>query len=94
VAPRGAKARTTKAKGRIDEAGRLIRRAGGPRPAPAKSSANIDFDGSGRRTKRLIECKGAHEIVRRQVLFRDLDLTLTPGTRLASWAATAPARRP
>ena len=75
---RGPKARTTKAKARIQNAGRLIDELDDSRDRARVSTAKIDFTGSDRKTKRLLVAKG----IRKRDLFRDLDLLLTPGTRL------------
>src|SRR4051812_3930103 len=75
---RGPKARTTKAKARITSAGRLIEELAEGRDRARVSSAKIDFLASDRKTKRLWIGRG---LAKRQ-LFRDLDILLTPGTRL------------
>ncbi len=76
---RGPKARTTKAKARIQSAGKLMEELGESRERTAvQSAAKIDFTASERKTKRLWSAKG----LRRGELFRDLDILLTPGTRL------------
>ncbi|HEX8408205.1 MAG TPA: ABC-F family ATP-binding cassette domain-containing protein [Thermoanaerobaculia bacterium] len=75
---RGPKARTTKSKARIQNAGRLIDELGESRDRAQTFSAEIDFTASQRKTKRLWAGKG---LAKRQ-LFRDLDVLLTPGTRL------------
>jgi ATP-binding cassette subfamily F protein uup len=75
---RGAKARTTKAKARIQNAERLIDELQEGRDRAQTSSAGIDFTASQRKTKRLWSGKG---LAKRQ-LFRNLDLLLTAGARL------------
>ncbi|HUP47478.1 MAG TPA: ABC-F family ATP-binding cassette domain-containing protein [Thermoanaerobaculia bacterium] len=75
---RGPKARTTKAKARIQTAGRLIGELDDSRDRARVSTAKIDFDATDRKTKRLLAAKG----LRKRELFSDLDLLLTPGTRL------------
>jgi ABC transport system ATP-binding/permease protein len=76
---RGPKARTTKAKARIQSAGRLMDELDESRSRTASpSAAKIDFTASERKTKRLWSGKG----LRKRELFRDLDVLLTPGTRL------------
>jgi len=75
---RGPKARTTKSKARIQNAGRLIDELGESRDRAQTFSAEIDFTASQRKTKRLWAGKG---LAKRQ-LFRNLDVLLTPGTRL------------
>jgi ATP-binding cassette subfamily F protein uup len=89
---RGPKARTTKAKARIQNAGRLIDELGESRDRAQTSSADIDFTASQRRTKRLWVGRGLAKNFRRAAdsaamprapqLFSNLDLLLTPGARL------------
>jgi ABC transport system ATP-binding/permease protein len=75
---RGPKARTTKAKARVQAAGALIEELDESRERARVSTAKIDFTASERKTKRLWSGKG----LSKWSLFRDLDLLLTPGTRL------------
>ena len=76
---RGPKARTTKAKARIQSAGKLMDELEESRSrTAAQSAAKIDFTASDRKTKRLWSAKG----LRRGELFKDLDILLKPGTRL------------
>jgi ATP-binding cassette subfamily F protein uup len=75
---RGAKARTTKAKARIQNAERLIEERDEGRERAMTFSAEIDFTASQRKTKRLWSGKG---LAKRQ-LFSNLDVLLTPGARL------------
>src|SRR3954466_15164010 len=112
---RGPKARTTKAKSRIQSAGKLMGELEESRSRTREqSAAKIDFTASDRKTKRLwsakglrrrvvipsvVEGSGAREAARESrlppprslddarddaggELFRDLDILLTPGTRL------------
>jgi ATP-binding cassette subfamily F protein uup len=78
---RGPKARTTKAKARIQNAERLIDDLAESRDRAQTFSAEIDFNASQRKTKRLWAGRGLGKSVGRW-LFRDLDVLLTPGTRL------------
>ena len=75
---RGAKARTTKAKARIQNAERLIDELDESRARSATSTAGIDFTASQRKTKRLWSARG----LTKSPLFSNLDILLTPGTRL------------
>ena len=75
---RGAKARTTKAKARIQNAERLIEELDESRDRARSFSAEIDFTASQRKTKRLWQGRG----VAKRELFRNLDVLLTPGARL------------
>jgi ATP-binding cassette subfamily F protein uup len=79
---RGAKARSTKAKGRIREAGRLIDELEDARARHAVRAAGIDLTGSQRRTRRLLVARGVSTTRGGRELFRDVDVTITPGTRV------------
>ncbi|MFZ5428158.1 MAG: ABC-F family ATP-binding cassette domain-containing protein [Thermodesulfobacteriota bacterium] len=80
---RGAKARTTKAKARIDEAGRLMKELDKTRERNAlRGRAGIDFTGTARQTKRLLVAEGVSKSLGGRELFRDLDIVLSPGMRL------------
>ena len=79
---RGPKARTTKAKARIDNAGRLIDELQEGRERAMTSSATIDFTASQRKTKRLLRAEGLRKRMGERPIINDLDLLLTPGTRL------------
>jgi len=94
---RGPKARTTKAKARIQNAERLIDELDESRDRATSASATIDFTASRRKTKRLWAGRGLSKSVgswplpgsedrpaaedNRQ-LFSGLDVLLTPGMRL------------
>ena len=79
---RGAKARTGKSKARIDQAGRLIRELSQTEARAVKGVAQIDFMATDRRTKRLVSVEAVAKELGGRTLFRDLTLTLTPGSRL------------
>ncbi|MCM2316701.1 MAG: ABC-F family ATP-binding cassette domain-containing protein [Thermoanaerobaculia bacterium] len=79
---RGAKARTTKSKARIQSAESLIDELGESRVRSRTEIAKIDFTSSERQTKRLWSCKGLGKSFEGREIFRGLDLLLTPGTRL------------
>ena len=79
---RGAKARTTKSKARIQSAESLIDELGESRVRSRIEIAKIDFTSSERQTKRLWSCKGLGKSFEGREIFRDLDLLLTPGARL------------
>src|SRR5207237_7923818 len=76
---RGAKARSTKAKGRIKEAGRLIDELEDARARGATASAGIELAASQRRTRRLLVARGVSKTLGGRPLFRALDLAITPG---------------
>jgi ATP-binding cassette subfamily F protein uup len=79
---RGAKARSTKAKGRIKEADRLIEELRDARARAATRSADIDFTASGRRSRRLLVARGLAKSLGGRSLVQGLDVTITPGTRI------------
>jgi ATP-binding cassette subfamily F protein uup len=79
---RGAKARSTKAKGRIKEAGRLIDELQDTRARSAGPTAGIDFTSNQRRTRKLLVARGLAKSIGGRRLFSGLDLTVTPGTRV------------
>jgi len=79
---RGAKARSTKAKGRIKEADRLIEELRDARARAATRSADIDFTASGRRSRRLLVARGLAKSLGGRRLVQGLDVTITPGTRI------------
>ncbi len=79
---RGAKARSTKAKGRIKQAGRLIEELQDARARGLTATAGIDFTSSQRRTRRLLVARGLTVTRGGRTLVSDLDLVITPGTRV------------
>ncbi|MDH3330142.1 MAG: ABC-F family ATP-binding cassette domain-containing protein [Desulfobulbaceae bacterium] len=80
---RGPKARTTKAKYRVDEAHRLHEElAQIKKRNRAKQTVKIDFNATDRKTKKLLEAQGLAKSFAGRRLFTDLDLVLSPGKRL------------
>jgi ATP-binding cassette subfamily F protein uup len=79
---RGAKARSTKAKGRIKEAGRLIEELEDSRARGLVATAGIDFTSAQRRTRRLLVARALTKSLGGRTLIRGLDLVITPGTRV------------
>jgi ATP-binding cassette subfamily F protein uup len=79
---RGAKARSTKAKGRIQEAERLIDELADSRARSLSATAGIDFISSQRRTRRLVVARGVTKSLGGRRLVSGLDLIITPGTRV------------
>ena len=75
---RGPKARTTKAKARIQSAAALMEELEESKDRAKVSTAKIDFTASERKTKRLWTGKG----LAKWSLFENLDILLAPGTRL------------
>jgi len=78
----GAKARSTKAKGRIKEADRLIEELRETRARGATRTADIDFTASGRRSRKLLVARGLTKSRGGRRLISDLDLRITPGSRV------------
>ncbi len=80
---RGPKARSTKAKYRIDEAYKLT---GDLADVKARnrslSNVQIDFEATGRKTKKLLEVLGISKTYGDRTLFNNLDILLSPGSRL------------
>ena len=80
---RGPKARTTKAQARIDAAYDLKDELADTRGRNAQGAkARIEFDATGRKTRKLLEAKGAALERGGRRLFAGLDLELGPGSRL------------
>ena len=80
---RGAKARTTKAKGRIERANDMMSELGDLRQRNAQTAASkIDFSASGRQTRKLIQLKHVSKSLGDRELFRDISFTLAPKTKL------------
>jgi ATP-binding cassette subfamily F protein uup len=79
---RGAKARTSKSKARIDSAESSIERLAAGRARTVVSTAGIEFTSSGRKTKRLWSGQGLRIAFESTTIVEDLDLLLVPGMRL------------
>jgi ATP-binding cassette subfamily F protein uup len=80
---RGPKARTTKAKYRVDSALELQDELGAVRARNAlERRAQIEFDATGRRTRRLLHASGVALTRGARQLFAGIELTLSPGTCL------------
>jgi ABC transport system ATP-binding/permease protein len=79
---RGPKARTSKSRARIDEAGRLMTELADLESRAVRGTAKIDFTATERRTKRLVSVESISKSLGGRTLFRDLSMTLSPGTRL------------
>ncbi len=79
---RGPKARATKAKARIDNAGELIAELSDLRSRSQTANAGIDFAATGRKTKRLIHLEGVGFGFGGRALFDNLDFTITSGMRI------------
>jgi ATP-binding cassette subfamily F protein uup len=81
---RGAKARTTKAKGRIQQAHQMMSDLAELKTRNSQGQAvEIEFDASGRQTRKLIALKNVSKSTPDgRPLFRNLTLTLSPKTTL------------
>ncbi len=78
----GPKARTTKSRARIQEAGRLIGELAVVEGRQERRVAGIDFRGTERRTKRLVVAEHVAKRFGERHLLDDVNLVLGPGTRL------------
>ena len=80
---RGPKARATKAKYRIDGAHKMQDDLAEVKARNrASSRVQLDFDATGRKTKNLLVARGITKSYGEKPLFADLDITLSPGSRL------------
>jgi ATP-binding cassette subfamily F protein uup len=79
---RGAKARTSKSKARIANAGELQVKLADSLDRARVASADIDFTGTGRRTKRLVTAELIARGFGGRMLFRGVSFALGPGMRL------------
>jgi ABC transport system ATP-binding/permease protein len=79
---RGAKARTTKSKARIDKAQELMDELADLNTRTRSGTARIDFSATDRQTKRLLELRGLSCAVGGRRLFKDLSLIVSAGSRV------------
>jgi ATP-binding cassette subfamily F protein uup len=79
---RGPKARATKAKARIDNAGELISELSDLKARSQTANAGIDFAATGRKTRRLIHLEGVGFGYEGKALLENLDFTITSGMRV------------
>jgi len=79
---RGPKARATKAKARIDNAGEMIAELSDLKSKSRTADVNIDFVATGQKTKRLIHLEDVGFGFEGQPLFEHLDFTITAGMRV------------
>jgi ATP-binding cassette subfamily F protein uup len=79
---RGPKARATKAKARIDNANALIAELRDSEARSRTAAAGINFDATGRQTKRLIEVENATVTLGDREIFRGVSVLLTNGLKL------------
>ena len=77
------KAQRTKSKWRIEEAYRLTDELRDLQRRNAQTAtAGIDFESTGRKSKKLLVVKGVSKTLGQKRLFQDVSLFLSPGTRL------------
>ena len=79
---RGPKARTSKSRSRIQAAEQSIEALAESDARQRGGSVGLDFNASGRRTKRLWSCEGLSKRFGERRPVENLDLLLTAGTRL------------
>lgn len=76
------KARGTKAKYRIDQAGDMRRELQALQHSLQEKGTSVEFSGSGRRTKDLIVAQGVGKSFGERTICQSLSLVVGPGTRL------------
>ncbi len=79
---RGAKARTSKSKARIDDAFALQDQLADVSSRNRKGTTSIDFTATGRMTKRLLTCEGISKSMGGRLLFQGLTFALGPAVKL------------
>jgi ABC transport system ATP-binding/permease protein len=79
---RGAPARSTKQQARIQRAGALSDEVDELGDRNVVRTAGIDFVGTGKNPRRLIETRGIAKAYGDRCIFRDVDLFIGPGSRL------------
>jgi ABC transport system ATP-binding/permease protein len=76
------KARTTKSQSRIQEAERLIQELQGIKTRNREDKSQLDFSSSQKESHKLLMVTHLTQSMGQRLLFSDLHLTLSPGTRL------------
>lgn len=84
---RSPKARTTKSVARIQRAHELIDELSDVKKRNTNTQVSIDFQASERETRKLLTCKNLSKSYGDKVLFRGIDITLTPGSCLSIMGA-------
>jgi ATP-binding cassette subfamily F protein uup len=79
---RGPPARTTKQEARIQRAGALAEEVAELGTRNRSRAVDLDFQASGRKTRRLIDATGISVSYGDRTVFHDLDVLIGPGTRL------------
>ncbi|MBS0605153.1 MAG: ABC-F family ATP-binding cassette domain-containing protein [Verrucomicrobia bacterium] len=76
------KARTSKSKSRVEDAHELLKELSDIKGRNIQKRAGIDFAASERETKKLLVAKNLSKTLSGRTLFKHLDFTLSPGTRI------------
>jgi len=76
------KARTSKSKSRVEDAHALLQELSDIKGRNVQKRAGIDFAASKRETKKLLVAKNLSKSLGGRTLFKHLDFTLSPGTRI------------
>lgn len=76
------KARTVKSRSRVDDAYEIIDELADVKSRNRQSRVGIDFTASERQTNKLIAAKNLSKQINQRTLFKHLDFTLSPGTRM------------
>ncbi len=76
------KARTSKSKSRVEDAHELLQELSNIKGRNLQKRAGIDFAASERETKKLLAAKNLSKEINGRLLFKHLDFTLSPGTRI------------
>ncbi len=79
---RSAPARTSKSRSRIEKANELIDELSAVQRRNTESKVSIQFDASERETRKLLSAKNLSKSLGGKILFKGIDLTLSPGSRL------------
>jgi len=76
------KARTSKSKSRVGQAHELLQDLSHVQERNRQKRTDIDFSATERETRKLLVAKNLSKKVNNRILFRNLDFTLSPGTRI------------
>jgi ABC transport system ATP-binding/permease protein len=79
---RSPKARTTKSQSRVDKAYQLMDELSEVKTRNKKPKVDIEFSASERETRKLLTGKNLGKTLGGRTLFKGIDITLSPGTRL------------
>jgi ATP-binding cassette subfamily F protein uup len=79
---RSPKARTTKSRSRIQKAYELMEELSDTAQRNTVVNVNLEFSASERETRKLLATKNLSKSIEGRVLFRGIDLVLSPGSRL------------